>query len=267
MRRIYAYYSRKDDGVIQEETLGEHIREALRAVNNMKKVLSYGLRLSKDFQLMLSLSVILHDLGKVVYNQYLFKPDKGLSFRGHEIVSTWLIHKFIDKFDEDTLKIPREEWDIIGFSVINHHHPMKVSERCEDLTKEPLCSLEVNEDTVKLFLYEVESSNVVDKELREIISSFGNEDFLRSISGVKLGIIASDTCGQWGIYTSLWRRVWFDANPNVRQLFLLNEQGLVVADYYAASVNRGEAMSEFGKAIQDFVRLYSLDYHLALKGI
>ncbi|PUA31178.1 MAG: hypothetical protein B7O98_09665 [Zestosphaera tikiterensis] len=265
MTPIYSYYSR-EDGVLRKETLSEHIREALKAVKNMEKVLSYGLRLSRNFPLMLSLSVVLHDVGKVVYNQHFFNPNKDLSFRGHEVVSAWLIHKFTHTVDESVLKLPSEEWDVITFSVINHHHPMRIFNRCEDLTKEPFAQKEVNEDTIELFLREMEVNNVLeDKELRDIIANFKNEEFLRSVSGVKLNEIASKTCG--GIYTGLWNRVWFEAKPKIRQLFLLNEQGLVVADYYSASINRGEARSDFGKAARDFIRLYSLSHHLALNGV
>lgn len=261
---VYAYYSR-EDGVLQKETLREHVREALRAVKNMEKVLSYGLSLSDKFPLILSLSVILHDVGKVVYNQYFFNPNKDLSFKGHEVVSTWLIYKFISTIDENVLKLSREEWDVIAFSVINHHHPMSFFDRCKDLNAEPYAQKEINKDTINLFLQEIEADDIIEnEELREVISNFRNEKFLRNVSGIKLKNVAEETCGEGGIYTDLWYRVWFKAGPRLRQLFLLNEQGLVVADYYAASINRGETRSDFGKAALDFVRLYSLNYHLAL---
>ncbi len=274
MKRVYAYYSVKE-GV--KETLGEHISKALEAVNNLKKVLKYGLKLSKNFSLMLSLSVVLHDMGKVIYNQYFFNPSKDLSFIGHEVISTWFVRKLYEKttdVNKDVFKISPEEWDIIAFSIINHHHPMNILGRCEKLKKQfSSKKIKINEDTIELFIQELKIAGVLnDEELYKIIINFKNEKFLSEVINVELGKIAEDVCGdkrniKRGIYTSLWNRVWFDSRPEFRQLFLLNEQGLVVADYYAASANRGEATSDFGKAVMNFVRLYSLDYHLALNGV
>lgn len=263
MKPVYAYYSNNT----QYETLRDHIREALKVAEKMERVSNYGFKLSKNFPLILKLSIILHDSGKVVFNQYFFNPNRELSFRGHEFVSAWFAYNLGEVVEKSISKPSRSEWDVIAFSIINHHHPMQIFDRCRALYEETFSRYIINEETIDLFIKETEIDEILkDEELREILEFFKNDSFLEKIRGHSLKTIAEYVCGDYGLYSNLWRRVWFNAEPKIRQLFLLNEQALVAADYYSASINRGEAKSEFGRATLQFVKLYSSIYHLALNG-
>jgi len=204
---LYSFY----DPPIKER-FRDHISLALSNVNPGSRLVEYSKKLNADFDKILRLSIIFHDFGKVVFNQFEFKEGRKLTFPGHEVISCWAVYHLNENFTKEIV-----DRKIIALSVLMHHHPMGIKDRISFLKKS---NMEVNDETFELFF----------KELEGIYN--GNV----KIGSVKVSQIAWET---ERIYRELWKDVWMNSSVETRKVFLLNIQGLVASDYTSANKLRG----------------------------
>lgn len=207
---IYSFY---DPPV--EERLSDHVNLALSNVNAKGRLVRQGVKLTEDFLEILRLSIIFHDFGKVVFNQYAFRRNKRLTFPGHEVISCWAVYKHFNVDYRLRDKVMGRK--LIALSVLMHHHPMGLRERINILKKN---EMEVNEETFSLFLEELNGIYIDNVRMKS----------------AKVSEIAWET---ERVYVELWRDIWMNSSPKIKKIFLLNLQGLVACDYTSANKLRG----------------------------
>ncbi len=240
----------------RKERLREHVMRALETFSEGSRLVRFGSELSKNFYLMLRYSIILHDFGKVLFNQ-LFLPAgaQEISFEGHEILSAWFADKYLGHLVTDGL-ISQDERAVIVLSILFHHHPMNLQRRANRL-KEVLNrrvrglgrSALINEETLKLFYAEL--SNIIEP-LPISVNAAATEALSETVgcelpSGRRRG----------GLIREYWSSIWMNGTPNKRKSFLLLTQGLIAADYHSASQTRGEGTSKFAKTISTYLKYWT----------
>lgn len=239
---VYSFYQ-VVDGSLKVERLRTHVEYALTSFNKNSRLVRYGSRLRKTFYELLKYAIILHDFGKVAFNQAWpqGKSCRGLSFEGHEVLSAWFADKYLSLATNDSIINPDDQC-LAVLVILLHHHPMDVKKRKEMLSKRK--DIVVNEETINAF-YE---------ELKGIINPVYQISLKKSLYASD---IAEEVLGFYGLYRRCWADVWMNGNPTDRKAFLLLAQGLIVADYRSASQTRGEGISEFAKAVQVFLNYWS----------
>lgn len=244
---VYSFF----DGKIRER-LREHVDCALRTFSNSSRIVKLGSKLNENFYLLLGYSIILHDFGKVYFNQLpMVNPDK-ISFEGHEIISAWFANEYLRYFVDKGVLSKRDK-GLVVLAILFHHHPMNLRKRAELLENaiqrrkrgsEKQVQERLTKETLRLFYEELNGivepiDMLLDKEIMDII----NETIgARNITQAK-GILFRD----------LWSDLWMNSEPRIRKSFLLLTQGLIVADYTAASKIRGEGKSEFARTISVYL--------------
>jgi CRISPR-associated endonuclease Cas3-HD len=230
---IYSFY---DPNKKLSERLRDHIATALQTFNTDSKFIKIGQKFNQNFYTILKYSIIFHDFGKVVFNQYYFNPSKELHFSGHEIISCWAADKYLTKLVNQE-QITTTDKKIILLAILLHHHPMNIKDRARKLLN---IKIQLNTQTFQLFYQEL--NNIIEK-----ISIETNK---------YIDEITEEIMGHHGKMRELWQDIWMNSTPKVKKTFLLTLQGLIAADYNSASRERGEGTSEFAKTIQKFLELY-----------
>jgi len=240
-------YSFLDGG--RGERLRDHVVYALKTFSEGSRLVRFGSKLSENFYVMLKYSIILHDFGKVIFNQLLQPGVQRMSFEGHEIISAWFANEYLRSLVRKGL-ISQDERAMIVLSILLHHHPMNLRERAKrlEVLSKKMGNAIINEETLKTFY----------TELNGIIEPLSINANISVIEILNETVGYGHPSGLRGDLTrEYWRDIWMNGTPNKRKTFLLLTQGLVVADYNAASQIRGKGTSEFAKTISAYLKYWT----------
>ncbi|MEM0233541.1 MAG: CRISPR-associated endonuclease Cas3'' [Candidatus Nezhaarchaeales archaeon] len=239
---VYSFYQIAD-GSLKAERLRTHIEHALMTFNEDCRLIRYGRSLRESFYNILKYTIILHDFGKVPFNQAAFQTGwniKKMSFEGHEVLSAWFANEYLDRAVGDGV-VGHRDVPLAVLAILLHHHPMDEKIRADRLSRNKnIC---ISEETVETFY----------KELEGIITPASQIPLKSPICAPD---IAYQVFGNYGLFSSYWSSVWMNGSPTERKVFLLLTQGLIAADYKSASLTRGEGTSEFAKTIQVYLNYY-----------
>jgi hypothetical protein len=139
---------------------------------------------------------------------------------------------------------------MIVLSILLHHHPMNLRERAKrlEVLSKKMGNAIINEETLKTFY----------TELNGIIEPLSINANISVIEILNETVGYGHPSGLRGDLTrEYWRDIWMNGTPNKRKTFLLLTQGLVVADYNAASQIRGKGTSEFAKTISAYLKYWT----------
>ncbi|MCX8188215.1 MAG: hypothetical protein N3F64_00720 [Nitrososphaeria archaeon] len=258
MDKIYAYYS-KNNGNIIEESLHEHIKNALNIIKYIERS-KLGTYLQKRFpnvknfyQISKTL-IVFHDLGKVFYQ---IEPNKiytHLSFKGHEFLSTFIFKKFNSYnkrlwFFNEIFGL--DVVDPIKFAILFHHHAMNIRQREETLRELSINNLIKNTSLFDLLVIDVE--NFLEPEDRTPFKK-ALESIKKDILSQKEFFIANLRKEVEQELIDVWKNVWNNKNNKIFSLLLLNI--LLVADNMSASIKRGPSKSIFHQSLEDYYNNY-----------
>ncbi|MEM4591987.1 MAG: CRISPR-associated endonuclease Cas3'' [Sulfolobales archaeon] len=239
---IYSFY----DGSSRSERLRCHVELALQVFDDRSRLVRYGVGLKKSFHKLLEYAIILHDFGKVPFNQKFYesreKKSSKLSFEGHEIISAWFADKFLKRAEDDRI-IEDGDRSFVFLAILLHHHPMDLRSRADKLEK---MDMRLNKETIELFY----------DELDGIIQP--KYEILRDKEEVSVRDIVGQVLGERGILHSTWSTLWMNGDPLTRRVFLALIQGLIAADYSSAGTTRG-GVSEFSTVIQLYLTYYGIN--------
>ncbi len=239
---VYSFYE-ADNNVLKTERLRTHVEYALKILDENSRLIRYGCHLRNSFYSLLKYAIILHDFGKVPFNQVAFQVSQDvrrLSFEGHEVLSAWFADKYLNKVVNDSIIEPHDK-RLIVLAVLLHHHPMNARIRAQKLLRNR--NIYVDEETINAF-YE---------ELKGIITAY-QVDLKSRVCAPEIFTDVYNSYG--GLFPRYWGASWMNASPTDRKVFLLLIQGLIAADYGSARLTRGEGSSEFAKTIQVFLNYY-----------
>ena len=238
---VYSFYE-VDNNVLKAERLRTHVEYALKVFDECSRLVCYGRRLRNSFYDLLKYAIILHDFGKVPFNQVAFRTRQNigkLSFEGHEVLSAWFADRYLDVMINNGIIEPLDK-RLIVLAVLLHHHPMNARVRAYRFSRNKnIC---VNRETINAF-YE---------ELKNIVTEYQ----INLKDPVCAPEIFAGVYDMGGLFDNYWKASWMNASPTDRKTFLLLIQGLIAADYKSASLTRGEGSSEFAKTIQVFLNYY-----------
>ncbi len=264
MDRILSYYV-KENGRISEESLIDHIKSALKVTEELKasKIGKFADKLCDevDFQDLVRLSIIFHDVGKVFY-QSNFVSMEGLtflSFRGHEQFSTYIFEEFRNGLIEQDLENCKKYglYKVCTFSIYYHHHAMNVRLRepyirksiIDESIRNGLSLLNSFKNDVKrLLLLKEDEIKALEGAVEDIIEKLGSQPAGSVLVNVKNEVN--------GIKNGLWRDLV--AEPKIRKLSFLSLSVLLAADYSSAQKRKSdqEKQSIFKRTLDDFCELY-----------
>lgn len=235
---IYSFYD-PEKGII--EMLRDHVLTALETFNVNSKLVKAGQTLNRNFYKILNYSIIFHDFGKILFNQYRYNANKRLEFSGHEIISCYATNVYLTKIFERGDGLTNLDKKIALLAILFHHHPMKINERLQKLAR--IGNMTINAGTFQAFYQELN----------------GIMDILPAPIEINKNVIeiVTEMRGRGGLIKELWREVWMNPNAKIKKLFLLIIQGLISADYNSALKWRKNGMSEFAKTIQLFLKFYA----------
>ncbi len=242
------YLESKRDGKIVKEYLNQHIHTALSYITEVKNSRSNGLaRLyahDADFEELLRLSIVLHDVGKVFYQNVKLNmrenKDTGeryLSFAGHEYISATIAYDFVSILNEER---NAPYYDAVTFSVLYHHHAMSHREKSLDELRKRLQKMHPSEYQHSLN----KLRSLLDRFLPDYNDVF--ERVLERLSGAPNRLLDVDI-----IRRRIYDRVVLANKPGYRKLAFLLLDSLIVCDYLAASEHRGGS-SRFQKIVKEF---------------
>jgi CRISPR-associated endonuclease Cas3-HD len=240
-------YSFLDGG--RGERLREHVIYALKTFSEGSRLVRFGSKLSDNFYVMLKYSIMLHDFGKVIFNQYKQTGVQRMSFEGHEIISAWFANEYLSSFVRKGL-MDQDEKAMIVLSILLHHHPMNLRERAKrlEVISKKMGNAIINDETLKIFY----------TELNGMIEPLSINANISVIEILKETVGYGHPRGLRGDLTrEYWRDIWMNGAPKQRKAFLLLTQGLVAADYNAASKIRGGGTSEFAKTISAYLKYWT----------
>ena len=257
---ILSYYYKSGNKEVKE-SLKEHIESGLKLIENISesRLMRAGVKICEDFQNLLKMSFVFHDIGKVFYQRN-FRKRNGteyLSFRGHEYFSAYILDSCLIELIKEGVE--ENVWNSMTFSVLYHHHAMtlslrwpRVSEYSIELGFEKLKSLRnvLNEIWGKSNLGSVIEFKIVERtldNLSKLVDGIGNDGCKQFQAEVRR--VVDDE-----IDNKLWLE--FATDPKLRKLYLLSLQSLVAVDY-KASFRRGGGRGAFQRVIDEFWKLYA----------
>jgi len=245
---VLSFYQESISGEGQRiEYLHQHINTALSFLAGIESSRAY--RLAKkyapesDFKELLKISIVLHDIGKVFYQnkRYNLRLDheKGicyLTFAGHEYISAKIAYDFAFAFNE---QYDNPYIDVVTFAVLHHHHAMGGKKnRVENLRKK-LQSMTQSEyieclDKLRLILNQLltDYKSVLEKTLANLGSS---------------PIALVDPA----VHQKIYEKFVHTKKPNHRKLAFLLLDSLITCDYLAAE-DRGGGVSHFHWTVHEF---------------
>ncbi|HDI10322.1 MAG TPA: HD domain-containing protein [Euryarchaeota archaeon] len=257
---ILSYYYRSR-GKEVKESLKKHIESGLELIGNISgsRLMRAGTRICEDFQNLLKISFVFHDIGKVFYQRNLRERNgtEYLSFRGHEYFSAYILDSCLIELIKEGVK--ENIWNSTTFSVLYHHHAMnlslrwpRVSEHSIRLGFEKLESLRnvLNEIWDKFNLESVIKFKIVGgtlDNLSKLVDGIGNDGY--KLFQAEVRRVVDDE-----VDSKLWLE--FATTPKLRKLYLLSLQSLVAVDYIA-SLWRGGGRGVFQGVIDEFWKLYA----------
>jgi CRISPR/Cas system-associated endonuclease Cas3-HD len=203
--------------------LRNHVEEALKVVGG--KLIIQGRLLTPNFSDLLQKAIIFHDFGKVPFNRLMFREGRKLSFVGHEVISTFAVYMYLQ--DKGKLNDSR----LVSLGVLLHHHPMNLKDRMEKLSRR---EIRLGKEDFLLFY----------DEMKDIL-----EPGWIPRDDINMEQVVKDVNS---LLRSLWSEVWMNGDARTKRTFLLMIQGLVAADYWSASRNRG-GKTAFGDVINKFI--------------
>jgi len=266
MTEVYAYYT---DAT--KQLLEKHIKESIEAFkSNIKytKIWEYYVNISeydeKTVEKWMKFTITFHDIGKIFYQKNFRENFGRLSFVGHEFFSTFLADKFLNIWlDKDVENRTTEYIDfrwVVCASILYHHHAMGLKGR-EKLSEIKVCEEnEFNEivETVSKIL----KSYLKDFE-NEVIDSFANELKKQNLkkSGRYLILDQKAVTDIFRCVDELNKKIWenFVSASKFRKRMILSTNLLILSDY-KGSESRGTKPTRFGEILNEFIKLYKLDY-------
>jgi CRISPR-associated endonuclease Cas3-HD len=265
---------------ISKQTLGEHIGESLKAIEEIKdgKLWSFYVNTLTDrkgfknydeetFEKWLKFAVIFHDIGKVFYQRN-FKPSTNdviyINFRGHEFFSTYLVDIFLNLWLERDLENRLNEFKdfrwIVCSSILYHHHAMGLKSR-ERLDEIRVCKPEEYESIIK----EIDKIFRETAKLDKLFGVDAIESFIGELMKFKSKFRKNDgyildkrfISEVFRYIDDLNARIWteFVKNKDFRKLMILTTTILIVLDY-EGSKTRTEKLPKFYNILKEFVDLY-----------
>lgn len=249
MAEIYSFYT-KDE----KETLQEHIVNAIKLINNNSKLIKYGLRLNKEFTKLVYLAIIFHDLGKVFYQKNITTNDY-ISFKGHEVLSAFIMEEFKQKLLElDIDNFERyDNYSIVTFAILYHHHAMNIKKRV------PI----VNEESIKAGFQLLSKLKELSEKMKKegYLNELELKAFIKTIEKISrsnldnfLTMVIRNIDAQ---RTKIWQR--FVEEKKFRKTALLLVTTLIAVDYLSAQKTRKDTKTIFSQVINDFYELYLKD--------
>lgn len=239
MGRVLSYSSDR-----LKEYLAEHVNSCLRYWEELRSshLGKFGLKLSKRFEDIIRISIVFHDFGKVFY--------KGTSFRGHEVISTYML-------DEYRRELTMSSWKTEGkllypslFATLFHHHPMGLRRRME--------TINVRLDASRIEDLKEELTHLSRKALLpEELEVLGE-----TLEGIKSKIERGMRINDVKRYVGEIKRNIFEyfiggreEEITIKKLSYLSLVILVIADYLAAEERRG-GRTAFGDVLKEVHMVY-----------
>ena len=252
MSKILSYYL-EENGKTVEENLVDHINIALDFTKGLKtsKVARFADKLCRkvDFQDLVRLSIIFHDVGKVFYQKNFITKEgrKFLSFKGHEYFSAYIFEEFRNKLIEQNLEDCEkyELYKACTFAIFYHHHAMNIRLRTPRIREE---GIERGLNLLSSFKNDVQCLLT-----RDEISAL--EDAVGVIKRLPVkSFLANIRREVDGMNRELWNNLI--VKVEIRKLSFLVLSVLLVADYSAAQEKRKFGHSIFKRALDDFYCFY-----------
>ncbi|GBC69908.1 hypothetical protein HRbin01_01613 [archaeon HR01] len=244
MLKIYSFYRGNGDG----ELLRDHVSEALRYAadfNDSKLVrMITSLRGGEKFIQLLTLSIILHDAGKVFLQDNRKKDRLGveyISFAGHEFLSA-LLTKLL--MDEVLLDENFPEARVPVFAVYYHHHAMNPLTRKRFL-QPAVQAAQKNLDLAQA-VYEVLGDFLPYEYRGRLCEALEKFHKILNVEYIESSVKAM-------IDDELVKR----ADPHLFKLALTTLDALIVCDYLAASKRSEKAPSAFSSAVSMFHKIWT----------
>ncbi|ALU12351.1 hypothetical protein EYM_02720 [Ignicoccus islandicus DSM 13165] len=115
------------------EPLEDHLlRTAFITLRVFERELEYLQKERSTVLKIATLSALFHDLGKAnerSYERYV-KGDDKVSFKCHEVLSFLILKEMEYNKVYKELGLERNDWMVIEYSVLNHHHAMRMVSEC-----------------------------------------------------------------------------------------------------------------------------------------
>ncbi|MEM2178974.1 MAG: hypothetical protein QW272_09170 [Candidatus Methanomethylicaceae archaeon] len=270
MSKIYSFYSKKDEEII-EETLYEHINETLNIVRNISEahISKYVYKMYNNvenfliiFPRMVNFSLIFHDTGKIFYQYDPLRIQKSLSFLGHEFFSTYIYKEFHNYYYKNERGeffhifpyVEKLKIDIeipIEFSIFYHHHAMDINKRKKFFREK---NINIDEGINLLDSFNEELIPF----LKEYISFKSFSEFIENLKEKfkenRSNLIASIKAEVEEIEKRIWKTIMED--NKIRRLSYVLLTILLVADNIAAQKKRKYLTDVFHITLNDFYNLY-----------
>ena len=257
MEKIYSYYSINDGNVV-EETLSEHIKNALDVINSIEsskigKVVHDIFPYIKGLYEISKMLIVFHDLGKVFYQMETNKIARYLSFKGHEFLSTYIFENFY--LSHEKMWASRDIFGIdiiepLKFAILFHHHAMDIRKR-EELLKN--LGMDNLMNGISLF-------NQLYEDVEVFLNPEDRKTFKNALDKISEKIKSTDSfINQLRLeirreVNDVWRNVWINSGNKKISLLLLSV--LIVADNMSAQMKRGSSKTVFHWAVEEFYRFY-----------
>lgn len=229
-----------------EQTLEEHISSCLKAFEDLKQTKFW--KLIANAEDILRFALVFHDSGKIFY-QTKKNLERKPSFFGHELFSAFILNEFLWN-----LELERDSRLLAVAVVLYHHYAMGINRRKNEFKKRfskfVVCdskerfqeTLKEHESIVLNFLEYEKAKNAMKKVNEKILSYM--EDSSLKYPPILEKIEENNI--------QIWRE--FVGKKNFRKLMLPCINAMTIVDYLGVKSDKKE---EFGKVIEDFVKLYS----------
>ncbi len=263
---IYAYWEEDRNGNIRFQTLEDHIRDSLEALNNIRdtKIWRYYASFCQNAEKWMKLAIVFHDMGKVFYQENKKRNKKGryLSFVGHEFISTYLVDGFLGIWLNKDLENRLEDYKnfrwLVYSSILYHHHAMGLRSR-ERLNEIKVCgNCEFDNIAKKASEIVRKYSMEFDVKPEEFFNLLKQLKLTKLVEGSDILLLDRNVISDIYRYVDelnvvIWRK--FAGEKDFRRRMILATNMLIMADYIG-SKERGEEKTEFGRVVDESVELY-----------
>ncbi|MEM0017942.1 MAG: hypothetical protein QXJ48_02210 [Candidatus Korarchaeum sp.] len=228
-----------------KEYLADHVNLCLKYWERLRgsSLGRFGLKLSERFEDIIRISIVFHDFGKAFY--------EGESFRGHELISAYLL----DEYRREFLRGSEESGVLLYpslFSVLFHHHPMDLDSRMKRL----YLRLDASKiDSLRYELSYLSPNALFPNELEVLDEALG--EIKRKIKG---GIRIDDVKNHVMEIIGKIFNYFIGGKPEeiaLKKLSYLSLAVLVIVDYLAAGEVRG-GETEFGGIVREIYDVYRM---------
>jgi CRISPR-associated endonuclease Cas3-HD len=248
LKRLLSYYS--EDGHIVEY-LADHINDCIALLGNLKdcRLGRLGVSLNKNFVDEVRLAMVFHDLGKAFYQ------NNPTIFTGHEIFSTYILHKFRKLFIKNRLH-QITDYNLLEpaiFGIAFHHHPMDIRKRLEKIRR-----IRISPSSFETLQNELSfvKEDALTGEEKALLNSVLSE--LKSkIEGWSLTVDDVGREFQDEVCKRLFDHIVSSKDEDIvaKRSYYLTLVSLVCVDYISACKRRGKE-TRFGEVMEEFYKLY-----------